>query len=76
MRRAAATTGASARRNGVGAVHEVVWDSVDGAVAHGLTSTYREVVAAASPHTRPGSLSRVRAHALDGGSLRVTLLRP
>jgi threonylcarbamoyladenosine tRNA methylthiotransferase MtaB len=76
VRRAAAITGVSARQNGVGAVHEVVWDSVDGDVAHGLTSTYREVVAAASPHTRPGALSRVRAHALDGDRLRVTLLRP
>jgi threonylcarbamoyladenosine tRNA methylthiotransferase MtaB len=76
VRRSAATTGASARRNGVGAVHEVVWDSVDDDVAHGLTSTYREVVAAASSHTRPGSLSRVRARALDGDRLRVTLLRP
>src|ERR1700680_3200158 len=41
VRRAAAATGASARQAAVGAVHEVVWDSVDGA-AHGLTSTYRE----------------------------------
>ena len=76
VRRAAAASGERARRNAVGAVHEVVWDSVDGDVAHGFTSTYREVVAAASPHTRPGSLSRVRAHALDGDRLRVTLLRP
>ena len=75
VRRAAAATGASARQAAVGAVHEVVWDSVDGA-AHGLTSTYREVVAAASPRTRPGSLARVRAHAIEGDRLRVTLLRP
>jgi threonylcarbamoyladenosine tRNA methylthiotransferase MtaB len=76
VRRAAATTGARARRNAVGAAHEVVWDSVDGDIAHGLTSTYREVLATASPRTRPGSLGLVRADALDGDRLRVTLLHP
>jgi threonylcarbamoyladenosine tRNA methylthiotransferase MtaB len=76
VRRAAAATGANARRNALGGVHEAVWDSVDGAIARGLTSTYRAVVAAASPRTRPGSLARVRARAVEGDSLRVTLLRP
>jgi threonylcarbamoyladenosine tRNA methylthiotransferase MtaB len=73
-RRAAARTGDASRRNACGVVHEVVWDRVDADTAHGIASTYHEVIARASPKTQPGALSRVLATDVEGELLRATVL--
>jgi threonylcarbamoyladenosine tRNA methylthiotransferase MtaB len=74
VRRLAATTGRRCLERAVGRVHEVVWDSVDGVTARGLTSAYHHAEAPADNRTRPGSLSRVHADSVDGDHLTVTVL--
>ena len=76
VRRSAAQTAEAARRAAVGKQHEVVWDGTEDGLARGLTATYFEVIGPASPLARPGRLSRVRADAIEGARLRVTLLDP
>ena len=74
-RRTAARTGAASRDRACGRMHEVVWDSVGIAEAHGVASTYHQLVTDEVAGLRTGSLSRVRAVAVEGESLRATLLR-
>jgi len=74
VRRAAARTGAHSLQRACGRVHEVVWDRVEDAEAHGLAATYHPVVAAASSATRPAGLSRVLATHVETGLLRATVL--
>ncbi len=74
VRRAALRTGDRSRRRACGRVHEVVWDRVDGGVAHGISATYHEVTADASAHTQPARLARVLATGVDGETLRATVL--
>ena len=56
-------------------MHEVAWDAVDGDVAHGLTAGYHEIIIEGAANIRQGSLSLVRAEAVEGDRLRGTLLR-
>ena len=74
-RRAAARTGDASRRRACGRVHEVVWDVVSADQAHGVASTYHQLLTDEVVGLRTGSLSRVRAVAVEGDSLRGTLLR-
>ncbi len=75
VRRATQRTGDVSRARALGRVHEVVWDEVDVATAHGLTAGYHEMVIAAAPELRQGGLNLVRAETVEGGCLRGTLLR-
>jgi threonylcarbamoyladenosine tRNA methylthiotransferase MtaB len=75
VRRATQRTGATSCASACGRVHEVVWDEVGGATAHGLTAGYHEIVVAADPDLRQGGLSLVRAETVEGDCLRGTLLR-
>jgi threonylcarbamoyladenosine tRNA methylthiotransferase MtaB len=75
VRRATQHTGETSRARAVGRVHEVVWDEVDGAAAHGLTAGYHEIAVDAAPELRQGGLNLVRAETVEGDCLRGTLLR-
>lgn len=76
VQRAAMHSGAAARARALDREHEVVWDNVSDGSAHGLTSTYHQVVAAASPATREGGLGMVRAECIEGVRLRATVIAP
>lgn len=76
VRRAAAHAGDAARRRAVGGVEEVVWERVEGGAAHGLGERWYTVVAANAAGARTGVLQRVRLDAVEGDSLRATLLDP
>jgi threonylcarbamoyladenosine tRNA methylthiotransferase MtaB len=76
LRRAAAQSGHARRVRAVGRRASVVWDRVRGDDAHGLTSTYLEVVAPASTATRPGAMSEVELVAVEGEALRARLVEP
>jgi threonylcarbamoyladenosine tRNA methylthiotransferase MtaB len=76
VRRAAAHAGEAARRRALGTVEEVVWERVEDGTARGLGERWHSVVAAAGPGTRAGGLQRVRLEAVEGDSLRATLLHP
>ncbi|MGH7722530.1 MAG: hypothetical protein ACRENL_06815, partial [Candidatus Dormibacteria bacterium] len=71
---AAVASGRARRLRAVGRRETVIWDRVDGDTAHGLTSTYLEVVAAASAVTRPGGVARVELDALRGEALHGTVV--
>jgi threonylcarbamoyladenosine tRNA methylthiotransferase MtaB len=75
VRRATRRSGARSLAAACGRVHEVAWDSVDCATAHGLTAGYHQVVIDGEPGVRQGGLNLVRAHAVEGDRLRATLLR-
>ncbi len=75
VRLATRRSGAASLARACGRVHEVVWDEVDGARAHGLTAGYHEVTVAAPVGVRPGGLDLVRAESVEGECLRATLLR-
>ncbi len=76
VRRTAAASGRARRVRAVGRRHQVVWDRVDGTVAHGVSATYLDVVAAASARTAVGATATVETHALEGDVLHATLLDP
>jgi threonylcarbamoyladenosine tRNA methylthiotransferase MtaB len=69
-RRAAARTGHASRQRACGRVHEVVWDSIVEAQAHGVAATYHEVVTGGVEGLRAGTLSSVRALTVEGDHLR------
>jgi threonylcarbamoyladenosine tRNA methylthiotransferase MtaB len=75
VRRATRLAGAERRARACGMDHEVVWDSVDDGIAHGLTAGYHEVVVEPAYGVRAGSLDMVRAETVAGDCLRATLLR-
>jgi threonylcarbamoyladenosine tRNA methylthiotransferase MtaB len=74
VRRTAAATGRARRLRAVGRREVVVWDRVDGGTAHGLTAGYLEVLAAASPATRPGGEAAVELAGVEGDALHARLL--
>ena len=74
VRRAATMTGRARRSRAVGSRHRVVWDRVASGVAHGITATYLDVVASATPLTRPGGLDTVDVVGLEGDGLRARLV--
>jgi threonylcarbamoyladenosine tRNA methylthiotransferase MtaB len=74
VRRAAAATGRARRLRAVGRREVVVWDRVDDGAAHGLTAGYLEVVAAATPATRPGGETAVELVGVEGDALHARLL--
>lgn len=76
VRRAAAHAGEAARRAAVGQVEEVVWERVEDGEARGLGERWYSVAAAADRTMSPGGLRRVRLDAVEGDSLRATLLDP
>jgi threonylcarbamoyladenosine tRNA methylthiotransferase MtaB len=75
VRRATRRTGALSLARACGRVHEVAWDAVDGDAVHGLTAGYHEIIVEGAANIRQGSLSLVRAEAVEGDRLRGTLLR-
>jgi threonylcarbamoyladenosine tRNA methylthiotransferase MtaB len=75
VRRATRRTGARSLAAACGRSHEVVWDSVDGGAAHGLTAGYHDVVIEGEPAIRQGGVDLVRAETFLGDHLRGTLLR-
>jgi threonylcarbamoyladenosine tRNA methylthiotransferase MtaB len=76
VRRAAIHSGNAARQRVLGSTAEVVWERVDAGHARGLTDTWHTVVATPDAHTRPGALHHARLDAVEGDSLRATLLHP
>jgi threonylcarbamoyladenosine tRNA methylthiotransferase MtaB len=76
VRRAAAASGHARRLGAVGRREAAVWDRRDGAIAHGVTSTYMEVLSDACAATRPGCESVVELVAVEGDALRARLLEP
>jgi threonylcarbamoyladenosine tRNA methylthiotransferase MtaB len=76
VRRAAAHAGEARRRAAVGGVEEVVWERVEDGVARGLGERWLSVVAPAGDGCAPGALQMVRLDAVEGDSLRATLLHP
>ncbi len=76
VRRAAAATGDARRARAVGARHRVVWDRVEAGVAHGISATYLEVVAAVPPGTGVGGVATVEVDEFSGGVLRARLVGP
>ncbi len=70
VRRAAAASGRARRLRAVGSRQHVVWDRVADGAAHGVGSTYLEVVAAAGGSARVGALDTVEVEAIDGDVLR------
>jgi len=75
-RGAASRTGHRSRVRACGRTHEVVWDHATEGSAHGLSSTFHEILVADAPRTRPGTLGHARAVSVDGEVLRATLQRP
>lgn len=75
-RRAATGSGRRRRVRALGRREQVIWDRVEGGVAHGLTSSYLSVVAAATAATRPGGVATVSLDAVEGDALRATLVSP
>jgi threonylcarbamoyladenosine tRNA methylthiotransferase MtaB len=75
MRRATMRSGARSLAAACGRVHEIVWDAVEGHIAHGLTAGYHEVIAERGAGVRQGGLSLGRAETVEGDHLRCTLLR-
>jgi threonylcarbamoyladenosine tRNA methylthiotransferase MtaB len=75
VRRATKHSGAKSLAAACGRVHEVAWDAIDGATAHGLTAGYHEIVVDGEAGVRQGGLSLVRAESVEGDRLRGTLLR-
>jgi threonylcarbamoyladenosine tRNA methylthiotransferase MtaB len=73
-RRAAMTSGERRRHRAVGRRERVIWDRVDEGRAHGLTGSYLSVATAATPATRPGTVSTVHLDAVDGDTLSATVL--
>ncbi len=76
VRRAAVLAGRARRARAVGSRQSVVWDRLDGSVAHGIGATYLDVVATAPAGARVGGLATVVVEALDGDRLRARLLNP
>ena len=74
VRRAAALTGRARRERAVGRRERVVWDRLQDGVARGLTSTYLQTLTEVTPATRPGAGSMVELTAVEGDSLRATLV--
>jgi threonylcarbamoyladenosine tRNA methylthiotransferase MtaB len=76
VRRAALHSGDAARSRAVGQVEEVIWERTEDGEAHGLGEHWYSVVAAAAPGARLGGLQRVRIAAVEGDTMRATLLDP
>jgi threonylcarbamoyladenosine tRNA methylthiotransferase MtaB len=76
VRRAAIHSGNAARRRALGSTAEVVWERVEATTARGLTDTWHTVVATPNGATRPGALQTARLDAVEGDTLRATLLQP
>ncbi|MBJ7594341.1 MAG: MiaB/RimO family radical SAM methylthiotransferase [Candidatus Dormibacteraeota bacterium] len=74
VRRTAAATGHARRARAVGSRQEVVWDRVDGGLAHGVSATYLSVVASATPGARAGGMATVEVEAVDGDVLRARVV--
>ena len=74
VRRAATTTGRARRARAIGSRQQVVWDRVDGGVAHGIGATYLDVVAPATAGVHVGAHHTVVVEALDGEVLRARLV--
>jgi tRNA A37 methylthiotransferase MiaB len=70
IRAAAAATARKRRWRAVDALHQVVWDRLTPAEAHGLSAGYHEVVAVPDPMTRVGGLQTVLASGVEGDHLR------
>ena len=75
VRRAAQRTGAARRARAVGREHDVLWESVDGGVADGITSTYLTVRCDDAGPQR-GGVDRVRVTGVEGDVVSATLLHP
>lgn len=75
-RRAAMTSGHRRRLRAVGRREQVIWDRVEGGIAHGLTATYLEVVSEATQSTRPGGATWVDLDGVEGGAMHATLVAP
>ncbi|HEY8756057.1 MAG TPA: MiaB/RimO family radical SAM methylthiotransferase [Candidatus Dormibacteraeota bacterium] len=73
-RRAAMSSGRSRRQRAVGRHAQVIWDRVEGSLAHGLTESYLSVVTDATAATRPGAVATVHLDAVEGDALRATLV--
>ncbi len=74
VRRTAAATGNARRARAVGSRQEVVWDRVDGGMAHGLSATYLSVVASATPGVQAGGMATVEVEAVEREALRARVV--
>ena len=71
VRHAAVVSGQRRLARALGSRQRTVWDRVEDGAAHGVTATYLQVLAPATPATRaPGDIDGVDVVAVDGDHLR------